>query len=566
VFHANDIKETSKKIQLMKRMNIWYMNNALFHNLTHKKLESSASASNVTTLLLKTNKKKTKFSIVKHSRGKSSETLCQSHSFYIYDWPIEHIDIISSVSSKKMAKSFNSLEKNVRDRDEEDVLLLQSRRENFGAGNLLDEESGQFNTYMHSLFPIVYQRLLLHPLRTLDANSACLFFIPYDITSDSYYANGQHLNFVYEQLITKSSHFNNSFGSDHFFIDSSEPFWYEKKTVVSTFYKLCDRCMKLTPSTLHVPFQKWQFNFNIDDSYIHIPYTSTWHYFETTHDQPHLGARRSPSVTTSGQSSATNTNTDIPNKTWAWEFNPYERRQNLICFVGIIKKMSQSATQLRRLLAFQCQKASVFPNLTSSSSASLTSALNQSGLIPSISLNNADQDLYKYHTKNCKSKILSKSSWKNFGDEARLYRNTTFCLLPTGDIPSRKALFDMLIVGCIPVIFDKRQISIYQWHLNQSELENFHIFFDLKTVLKEKLNVVEILNNIRWGQIIRMRRAIKHVAFSLQYSLSPICHINCERNFITPVNATVYRQWKPPNDDALEIILRKLFNFKSELH
>jgi len=157
----------------------------------------------------------------------------------------------------------------------------------------------------------------------LDASRAVWFFIPYDVSADAYYNKNNNIDLIEKKLL-ESALFQRRKGADHFFIDSSEPFWYEKKEVVSKFYKTCSHCLKLTPSTLHVPYQKWQHEFKVDETWVPIPYTSTWHYFE-----------RNEAATDEY-------------KPWAWEFDIHAMRNNLIVFVGIIKKMVPSATNLRR--------------------------------------------------------------------------------------------------------------------------------------------------------------------------------------------------------------------------
>lgn len=181
---------------------------------------------------------------------------------------------------------------------------------------------------------------------------------------------------------------------------------HEKKTV-SFFYKFCSGCTKFTPSILHVPFQKWQKSFEIDHTWVPIPYTSTWHYFE-------VNKQNSVFEASDGRHS------------WAWEYDIYEKRSNYIIFVGIIKKMQRDATLLRRELVSQCRY----------SNKNITSALNSTVEFDYL----------------CKPYVLGKDSWKKFGIEASLYRNSTFCLLPMGDIPSRKAVFDMLLAGCVRML------------------------------------------------------------------------------------------------------------------
>jgi hypothetical protein len=174
-------------------------------------------------------------------------------------------------------------------------------------------------------------------------------------------------------------------------------FRYEKKTV-AFFYKFCFLCTKFTPSTLYTPYQKWQRSFVIDNTWVPIPYTSSWHYYEVKDKNR------------------------FDNRTWAWEFDINKKRSNYIVFVGIIKKMQKEATSLRRALVSQCTSA------------------NQS------SISNDTTNVFDFI---CKAYVLGKDSWKNFGAEAALYKNSSFCLLPMGDIPSRKAVFDMLLAGCV---------------------------------------------------------------------------------------------------------------------
>lgn len=89
VFHANDIESSSKKVDVLKRLKMWYVNNTV------------AQAPDLSR---------------KHT-----------NKFFIYDWPIAIVDL----------KDPNNLWKH----------------DNYGAGPILDFSSGQFNTYMHSLFP-----------------------------------------------------------------------------------------------------------------------------------------------------------------------------------------------------------------------------------------------------------------------------------------------------------------------------------------------------------------------------------------------------------------------------
>lgn len=46
-----------------------------------------------------------------------------------------------------------------------------------------------------------------------------------------------------------------------------------------------------------------------------------------------------------------------------------------------------------------------------------------------------------------------------------LYNNSVFCINPPGDLPTRKGLFDSMLLGCIPVTFNPLTASaMYTWH------------------------------------------------------------------------------------------------------
>lgn len=79
-----------------------------------------------------------------------------------------------------------------------------------------------------SFISIILHRLLAHPSRTFNREEAHKFFIPYDITADAYYHNNQYLEKVIS-LLNTSADFVSSQGANHFFVDSSEPFWLNSK-------------------------------------------------------------------------------------------------------------------------------------------------------------------------------------------------------------------------------------------------------------------------------------------------------------------------------------------------
>ncbi|KAI3522565.1 hypothetical protein L1887_00443 [Cichorium endivia] len=89
-----------------------------------------------------------------------------------------------------------------------------------------------------------------------------------------------------------------------------------------------------------------------------------------------------------------------------------------------------------------------------------------------------------------------------------LFTESEFCLQPPGDSPTRKSVFDSLVSGCIPVVFDPFTAYYqYPWHLPEDH-GKYSIFVDQEEVRKMKVNVVERLMNVTLKERDDMRRYI----------------------------------------------------------
>ncbi|XP_004511580.1 xyloglucan-specific galacturonosyltransferase 1 [Cicer arietinum] len=109
-----------------------------------------------------------------------------------------------------------------------------------------------------------------------------------------------------------------------------------------------------------------------------------------------------------------------------------------------------------------------------------------------------------------KCKFLNCSSVKCYEPETiiDLFVESEFCLQPPGDSPTRKSVFDSLISGCIPVIFDPFTAYYqYPWHLPE-DYDKYSVFMDKKEVREMNVNVVERLANISLRERENMRRYI----------------------------------------------------------
>ncbi|KAL2517096.1 Exostosin family protein [Abeliophyllum distichum] len=89
-----------------------------------------------------------------------------------------------------------------------------------------------------------------------------------------------------------------------------------------------------------------------------------------------------------------------------------------------------------------------------------------------------------------------------------LFTESQFCLQPSGDSPTRKSVFDSLISGCIPVLFDPLTAYYqYPWHLPQ-DFDKFSVFIDNDKVRNKTVNVVERLMKIPSRERENMKRYI----------------------------------------------------------
>ncbi|KAL0393531.1 UNVERIFIED_CONTAM: Xyloglucan-specific galacturonosyltransferase 1 [Sesamum latifolium] len=89
-----------------------------------------------------------------------------------------------------------------------------------------------------------------------------------------------------------------------------------------------------------------------------------------------------------------------------------------------------------------------------------------------------------------------------------LFLESEFCLQPPGDSPTRKSVFDSLVSGCIPVLFDPFTAYYqYPWHFPASH-DKYSVFVDKEEVRNKSVDVVERLMKIPDRERENMRRYI----------------------------------------------------------
>nr|XP_024402905.1 probable xyloglucan galactosyltransferase GT15 isoform X1 [Physcomitrium patens]XP_024402906.1 probable xyloglucan galactosyltransferase GT15 isoform X1 [Physcomitrium patens]XP_024402907.1 probable xyloglucan galactosyltransferase GT15 isoform X1 [Physcomitrium patens]XP_024402908.1 probable xyloglucan galactosyltransferase GT15 isoform X1 [Physcomitrium patens]XP_024402909.1 probable xyloglucan galactosyltransferase GT15 isoform X1 [Physcomitrium patens] len=85
---------------------------------------------------------------------------------------------------------------------------------------------------------------------------------------------------------------------------------------------------------------------------------------------------------------------------------------------------------------------------------------------------------------------------------------SVFCLEPGGDSPTRKGIFDSLITGCIPVLFNTNQaVKMYLWHLPGNG-SDYSILIDENKVVNDHYDVMQHLERIPKEEIARIQENI----------------------------------------------------------
>ncbi|OVA11915.1 Exostosin-like [Macleaya cordata] len=89
-----------------------------------------------------------------------------------------------------------------------------------------------------------------------------------------------------------------------------------------------------------------------------------------------------------------------------------------------------------------------------------------------------------------------------------LFMESEFCLQPPGDSPTRKSVFDSLISGCIPVLFDPFTAYYqYPWHLPEDH-RRYSVYIPKEEVRDMKVDMVERLMKVSSREREDMRRYI----------------------------------------------------------
>jgi len=201
-------------------------------------------------------------------------------------------------------------------------------------------------------------------------------------------------------------------------------------------------------------------------------------------------------------------------KNLPWDTSPDHRanRTMLAVYLGSTQTLNPAHTKIRRAMTGQCLEA-----------------------------------------EDCKwMQIAHSSKDMSIGDFLSIYKKSTFCLCPPGDDPARKAVFDSIVSGCIPVIFHESTLyNQYPWHFNEGEALEISVNVPGNLVRQGRVQFMDFLRAIPEHIIHLKQDAIAKIAPRLQYSVPPLEDLENIHNE-TP--------WEPPFPDGVDRILDGCFN------
>lgn len=90
----------------------------------------------------------------------------------------------------------------------------------------------------------------------------------------------------------------------------------------------------------------------------------------------------------------------------------------------------------------------------------------------------------------------------------RAMMKADFCLQPPGDTPTRRAAFDAIVAGCIPVFFERQAAyTQYTWHL-PPDPSSYSVLIPKDDVVFGGVTIGDVLGNISRADVARMREHV----------------------------------------------------------
>jgi len=372
------------------------------------------------------------------------------------------IYVYSSPEWDEIAKS------SMRPRSEDE--LVESSL-NSGAGPELNSTAGAFHTDQYQLYALTYHRILKDPRRTLDPANATTYFVPYDLASDAAYyklcaKNKEHKCFDFRKC-PQASRVNELL---------SESLWWKRRggrdhlLVVGMNYAMDHYIGKPKCKALLLGACANCTKIAIDEySYLHSGSHGTdekgdgWHAVPFPADFHWTRKVQRP---------------------FPWENS---ERPLLVSYLGSPQSFYNPARRLRGSIVHFC-------------------------------------NLYP---KDCVHATYGSSGRSVFfaagHNPLSLSARSVFCFQPIGDLMTRKGLFDSMLQGCLPVVFEDLTASVmYTWHWEEAFWRKVAIELPFHGSAHRYFDPVAALQSLRThnASLVAQKQALlRSRVFELQYSL-----------------------------------------------
>ena len=277
---------------------------------------------------------------------------------------------------------------------------------NGGAGLAVNETKALYSTWQFSLFKMTYQRALKDHRRTMDPSLATTFVIPYDVGLDACFRpdNGKmrKVNCPLAPTVTTRLHssiyFNASAGHDHLLVVSVNQnmnYFLGAANCQNFLSGICYNCTKIAIdeySFLHSINRHEAALAKRGDYWHAVPFPSNTHYSSHT----------------------------VPPFTWSRTNTIDAQRNVLVSYTGSRHSYNHVSMRFRSAIMDNC-------------------------------------DIYNNYTRHDGLTACSTGKYSAHPGHGQLplAARSVFCFQPTGDMSTRKSVFDSILLGCIPVFFSK---------------------------------------------------------------------------------------------------------------
>lgn len=377
---------------------------------------------------------------------------------------------------------------------------------NHGLGPVVNAAQGRYLTHQYSLFRPFLERLKHSPLRTLNASEASLFFIPYDLGMDSSSRQSDGaltrtncpMKPAVSRLLAASPTFRARHGHDHFVLHTINQMMLHYSYIdgCMDLYKQCFNCTKLSidaygPELYSVlgemPFMRHR--------WVSIPFPSDFHM-----------------------------SAEVTEPLWAWggkeaRVGETHDRPILIVYVGSDQVTSSKQKALRIAIRQNCHPTAWSEGANESESESESEGKEKLKACVAVSLGSHESHALLNGTQQPEPTTPDNG----------IYQKSRLCLMPGGDFPTRKAFFDALLSGCVPVIFQPASaLTQWPWHWIErggaSEAEDTAracvVYYPWVAFMKDVRGAMRQLSRMATNStfLSEKRSCIASVAMRMQYS------------------------------------------------